>query len=338
MDVAAFDYELPPDLIAQEPHRPRDHSRLLVVRRAGGAFEHRRFFELEELLRPGDMLVLNNTRVIRARLLGRRESGGRVELLLLKPLGDGRWEALIKPGRAGRMKSRVHFDGIAEAEIISSTEYGGRLVQFSGLLPEAGLLDRIGQVPTPPYITRPVDDSADYQTVYAQHDGSAAAPTAGFHFTQQLLERLRQRGVEQRFVTLHVGLDTFRPIKSERLEEHDMHSEHFTVPVETAAAIRATRVRGGRVVAVGTTTVRALESAAQSGEVSAGCGWTRLFIRPGYVFRGFDALLTNFHLPRSTLLVLVSALAGRERILAAYREAIEMRYRFYSFGDAMLIA
>lgn len=338
MDVARFDYDLPPELIAQEPQRPRDHSRLLVVRRAGGVFEHRRFFEIGEYLRPGDMLVLNNTRVIRARLLCKRASGGKAELLLLRKLDEREWEALVRPGRAARVGGQFLIgEGAAAATIVARAASGGCVVRFEGLSPAEGLLDRFGEVPTPPYIHKKVDDSDDYQTVYAHTDGSAAAPTAGFHFTAELLNRLREQGIRQSFVTLHIGLDTFRPIKCERLDAHEMHSESYDLSPDHAAAIDATRAQGGRIIAVGTTTVRALESMVSEEGVQAGSGWTRLFIRPGYRFRAIDALLTNFHLPRSTLLVLVSALAGHERIMEAYAEAVAQRYRFYSFGDAMLI-
>lgn len=338
MDVARFAYELPPELIAQAPQRPRDHSRLLVVRRAGGAFEHRRFFEIEEYLQPGDMLVMNDTRVIRARLLCRRASGGRAEILILRKSGAEEWEGLVRPGRAARVDGRLVIgDRAAVATIVANTAAGGRLLRFTGMQPDEGLLEQHGEVPTPPYIHRKVDDSTDYQTVYAQHDGSAAAPTAGFHFTAELLSRLRDRGVRQSFVTLHIGLDTFRPIKCKNLNDHEMHAEFYNLSPEHAAEINATRALGGRIIAVGTTTVRALESAVTEGGVRAGSGWTRLFIQPGHCFRAIDALLTNFHLPRSTLLVLASALAGRQRMLDAYAEAVAERYRFYSFGDAMLI-
>ncbi|MCS6862653.1 MAG: tRNA preQ1(34) S-adenosylmethionine ribosyltransferase-isomerase QueA [Abditibacteriales bacterium] len=370
MDIALFDYNLPPELIAQEPLRERDHSRLLVLERATGAIQHRRFFEIGEFLRAGDLLVLNDTRVFRARLRGRKEpTGGKVEVLLLREVEAGLWEALVKPGRNAKVGSTLSFGeetspspssarrgergtpllgkgrlrGVVRMHVEGRTDFGGRLLRVEEAQTFREKLRTIGEVPTPPYIHRPVTDENEYQTVYAREEGSVAAPTAGFHFTTALLERLRAQGVEQAFVTLHVGIDTFRPIQEKEIERHQMHAEFYAVPAATAEAIARTRQRGGRVIAVGTTTVRTLESAGSAeaggtaGTVVAGSGWTRLFITPGYQFRVVDAMVTNFHLPRSTLLLLVSAFAGRETVLRAYEEAVRHRYRFYSFGDAMLI-
>ncbi len=353
MDITLFDYNLPTELIAQEPLRERDQSRLLVLERTTGAIQHRRFFEIGEFLRTGDLLVMNDTRVFRARLHGRKEpTGGKVEVLLLREVETGRWEALVKPGRNAKVGDTLSFgDGAVFVQVEDRTDFGGRLLRVEDARDFREKLRVIGEVPTPPYIHRPVSDESEYQTVYAREEGSAAAPTAGFHFTTALLERLRAQGVEQAFVTLHVGIDTFRPIHEKQVEQHQMHAEFYSVPAATAEAIERTRQRGGRVIAVGTTTVRTLESAAreksmgqwvngsmgQERTVAEGAGWTRLFITPGYGFRVVDAMVTNFHLPRSTLVVLVSAFAGRENILGAYSEAVQRRYRFYSFGDAMLI-
>jgi S-adenosylmethionine:tRNA ribosyltransferase-isomerase len=345
VDITLFDYNLPPELIAQEPLRERDQSRLLVLERTTGAIQHRRFFEIGEFLRTGDLLVMNDTRVFRARLRGRKEpTGGKVEVLLLREVETGLWEALVKPGRNAKVGSMLSFGGGAVlVQVEDRTNFGGRLLRVQDARDFRETLRTLGEVPTPPYIHRPVTDESEYQTVYAREEGSAAAPTAGFHFTPALLERLRAQGVEQAFVTLHVGIDTFRPIHEEQIEQHPMHAEFYSVPAATAEAMARTRQRSGRVIAVGTTTVRTLESAAreesmgQERTVAEGAGWTRLFITPGYQFRVVDAMVTNFHLPRSTLLVLVSAFAGRENILGAYNEAGQRRYRFYSFGDAMLI-
>jgi S-adenosylmethionine:tRNA ribosyltransferase-isomerase len=362
VNIALFDYNLPPELIAQQPLHERDQSRLLVLERATGAMQHRRFFEISEFLRTGDLLVLNDTRVFRARLRGRKEpTGGKVEVLLLREVEAGLWEALVKPGRNAKIGSVLSFgDGVLRVNVEERTDCGGRLLRVENVEDFRERLRRIGEVPTPPYVHCPVSDESEYQTVYAREEGSAAAPTAGFHFTTRLLEQLREQGVEQAFVTLHVGLDTFRPIHAEQIERHVMHAEFYHVPPATIAAIVRTRQRGGRVIAVGTTTVRTLESAAQdtgsglwvlgSGDSPpkahnpepttqnlAVAGWTRLFITPGFEFRVVDAMVTNFHLPRSTLLVLVSAFAGRDNVLRAYGEAVQRGYRFYSFGDAMLI-
>ncbi|HEY8414227.1 MAG TPA: tRNA preQ1(34) S-adenosylmethionine ribosyltransferase-isomerase QueA [Thermaerobacter sp.] len=343
MRVDDFDYELPPELIAQRPLPERDASRLMVVDRRTGRWQHARFRDLPRFLRPGDCLVLNDSRVVPARLYGRRPGGGRVEFLLLRPLEGGeRWLALVRPGRRLR-PGAVALCGDEDplrVEVEAVTETGERVVR---LTPPAGetveqALHRLGRVPLPPYIREELDDPERYQTVYARHEGSVAAPTAGLHFTPQLLARLEGMGVALARITLHVGLGTFRPVTAERVEDHVMHAEYYEVPPEAAEVINDARARGGRVIAVGTTVTRTLETVAdEEGRIHPGRGWTDLFIRPGYRFRAIDGLITNFHLPRSTLLMLVAALLGRERTLAAYREAVARRYRFFSFGDAMLI-
>lgn len=349
MRMADFDYELPPEAIAQEPVEPRDASRLLVLHRDQGRLEHRIFRELPQYLRAGDVLVVNESRVRPARLVGEKEgTGGVVELLLLRPDPDGVWECLARPGRRLRPGVRVVFGGgRLRAEILVSPPGGPAGVcrvrlEHQGSLDQ--VLEELGRLPLPPYIHRELADPERYQTVYARETGSAAAPTAGLHFTPELLERVRALGVQVVPVVLHVGLDTFRPVTEEEAEAHPMHREYYAIPPETAQAVNGARAQGGRVVAVGTTSVRALESAALRAEeagtgqrIWAGSGWTDLYIYPGYRFRAVDALVTNFHLPRSTLLLLVSALAGREAILEAYRVALAEGYRFYSFGDAMLI-
>jgi S-adenosylmethionine:tRNA ribosyltransferase-isomerase len=343
MNIADFDYELPPELIAQEPLPERDGSRLLVLDRKSGETSHRAFRELPYLLARGDLLVVNRSRVIPARLLGRRASGGDAEVLLVRDRGDGRWEALVRPGRHLRPGQRVTIDDDLSVMIESEAlrEDGTRQVRLLSRRRDIdGALERCGHTPLPPYIRRP-DRPADrerYQTVYACEPGSVAAPTAGLHFTAPLLARLAERGVERAEVLLHVGLGTFQPVKAPRVEDHRVGAEARVVPPETAAAVEQTRARGGRVVAVGTTTVRALESAARpDGTVAAAEGETELVIVPGHRFLAEDAILTNFHLPRSSLLLLVAAFAGREAVLKAYGEAVRERYRFYSYGDAMLI-
>jgi len=344
MDAAEFDYHLPAELIAQEPAEPRDSSRLLVLDRATGAVEDRRFFELPELLRAGDCLVANRTRVIPARLLGIAAEGGRpVELLLLRPAGERRWEALVHPGRRCRVGARVDLaGGAARARVVGETSAGARVVEIESPWPVPELLERHGLPPLPPYIARhdapKPEDRERYQTVYARDDGSVAAPTAGLHFTPELLTRIASAGVSVHYLTLHVGPGTFRPLRAERVEEHRMEAEPIDVPASTAQAVNDARREGRRVIAVGTTTTRALEWAAGADErLREGRGEADLFIRPGHRFRLVDALITNFHLPRSTLLVLVSAFAGRALVLEAYRHAVEARYRFYSYGDATLI-
>lgn len=340
LKVEAYDYVLPEELIAQQPVEPRDSSRLLVLNSRTGFIEHRIFRDIVEYLVPGDVLVVNNSRVLPARLFGVREgTGGKAEFLLLRQLKPDIWEVLVKPGRRLRPGTSVSFgEGRLRADIIDITPAGGRIVEFSytGVFDE--IIDELGQMPLPPYIKQQLDDPERYQTVYSRVKGSAAAPTAGLHFTKQLLETIQAKGVYIADITLHVGLGTFRPVKVENIEDHRMHSEYFTVSPETADLINQARDSGRRVIAVGTTSTRALESLSViDGKIQPGSGWTDIFIYPGYRFKVIDALITNFHLPKSTLLMLVSALAGRERILAAYREAVRQRYRFYSFGDAMFI-
>ncbi len=347
MRLADFDFELPPERIAQHPTPRRDASRLLVLDRASGALRHRRFSDLAELLVPGDLLVLNDTRVIRARLLGRKASGGRVELLLVEPVEPGNtggaWRCLLKASRPPAPGSSIDFGEGYSARVLERDPLGWRVqLESPGERPEQ-LLERFGQVPLPPYIRRELGGSDDadgerYQTVYARNPGAVAAPTAGLHLTRELLRRLADAGIAHTFLTLHVGPGTFRPVTAQRVEDHRMHREWYELPGEAARAVAAARSRGGRVIAVGTTVVRTLESCAvHGGRVSAGRDHCSLFIYPGFRFRVVDALITNFHLPRSTLLMLVSAFAGRERVLAAYGQAIEAGYRFYSYGDAMLI-
>jgi S-adenosylmethionine:tRNA ribosyltransferase-isomerase len=338
--LSDFDFNLPDELIAQRPVEPRDASRLFVVHRDGGAFEHRHFRDLPTYLRPGDALVVNETRVMPARLLGQREgTGGAIEVLLLKRIDRDRWETLVKPGKKARAGQRISFgDGLLVGTVMDSTEVGGRVVEFSyeGIFEH--ILDRLGKMPLPPYIHEQLDDPERYQTVFAREWGSAAAPTAGLHFTPELLERITAMGVEVHKVLLHVGLGTFRPVQVENVLEHKMHSEFYTVTPETATALNRVKQNGGRIVAVGTTSVRTLETVtAPDGTVQPGDGWTDIFIYPGYRFRAVDAMVTNFHLPKSTLLMLISAFADRDLILKAYNEAVAERYRFFSFGDAMLI-
>ena len=339
MKTSDFMYDLPQRLIAQTPLERRDGSRLLVLDKTTGKTEHRHFYDLPEYLRPGDCMVLNDSRVIPARLIGARPTGGAVEVMLLKDLGDKRWECLVRPGKKMRPGHQVVFgDGELTGEVESVSEGGNRIVRFEyeGIFLE--ILERLGRMPLPPYIKEQLADPERYQTVYSKHPGSAAAPTAGLHFTPELLDKIRAMGVDVRFVTLHVGLGTFRPVKAEDIEDHEMHSEFCTVPAETAEAVNRAKAAGGRIVAVGTTSCRTLESfTGEDGVLRADSGWTSIFIYPGYRFKCMDALVTNFHLPGSTLVMLVSALAGRENILAAYAEAVEREYRFFSFGDAMFI-
>ena len=336
-----FYFELPPELIAQDPLEDRSSSRLLLMDKETGAVSHHIFREIIDYLDPGDCLVLNDTKVIPARLLGVKEdTGAHVEVLLLKRHDDDVWESLVKPGKKCRPGARLSFgDGLLKAEVIETVEEGNRLIRFEyeGIFEE--ILDRLGEMPLPPYITHKLADKNRYQTVYARYEGSAAAPTAGLHFTEELLARIREKGVKVVFVTLHVGLGTFRPVKEENILEHHMHSEFYQVSKETAVIINATKTSGGRVICVGTTACRTLESAAdESGRVQSGSGNTEIFIYPGYQFKVLDGLITNFHLPESTLVMLVSALAGRENVLSAYGEAVREGYRFFSFGDAMFIS
>lgn len=340
MKTSDFYFDLPEELIAQTPLERRDASRLLCLDRWSGAREHRIFSELPELLHPGDCLVMNDSRVLPARLMGMRETGGVVEVLLLRDLGGGRWECLTRPGRKTRPGTRLIFgNGELEAEVLEVAEGGNRIVEFKyeGIFLE--VLERLGKMPLPPYIKVELEDGERYQTVYSKEPGSAAAPTAGLHFTKELLARIADRGVRECFVTLHVGLGTFRPVKAEDIEEHEMHSEFCIMPDETARIITETKRSGGRVVCVGTTSCRTVESFAnEDGTMDAKSAWTNIFIYPGYRFKCMDALVTNFHLPESTLIMLVSAFAGRENVLAAYNEAVREKYRFFSFGDAMFIS
>ncbi len=340
MKTSDFYFDLPEELIAQTPLERRDASRLLCLDRWSEAREHRIFSELPELLHPGDCLVMNDSRVLPARLMGMRETGGVVEVLLLRDLGGGRWECLTRPGRKTRPGTRLIFgNGELEAEVLEVAEGGNRIVEFKyeGIFLE--VLERLGKMPLPPYIKVELEDGERYQTVYSKEPGSAAAPTAGLHFTKELLARIADRGVRECFVTLHVGLGTFRPVKAEDIEEHEMHSEFCIMPEETARIITETKRSGGRVVCVGTTSCRTVESFAnEDGTMDAKSGWTNIFIYPGYRFKCMDALVTNFHLPESTLIMLVSAFAGRENVLAAYNEAVREKYRFFSFGDAMFIS
>ena len=339
MKKSDFYFDLPEELIAQTPLERRDASRLLVLNKKTGELEHRHFYDLPEYLHEGDCLVMNDSRVLPARLLGCRSSGGSVELVLLRDLGEGKWECLSRPGRKTKPGTELSFgDGELTATVLAVTEGGNRIVQFhyEGIFLE--VLERLGKMPLPPYIKAELNDAERYQTVYSREVGSAAAPTAGLHFTQELLQKLADKGVRLCYVTLHVGLGTFRPVKEEEIEDHPMHAEFCMIPEETARIVNETKKNGGRVIAVGTTSCRTLESfASADGSLSPSSGWTDIFIYPGYRFKCIDALITNFHLPESTLIMLVSALAGRETILYAYETAVKERYRFFSFGDAMLI-
>ena len=337
MEVTDFDYDLPQELIAQTPVEPRDSSRLLVMDKKTGELEHRHFFNLPEYLKPGDLLVFNDTRVIPARLHGVKTTGAHVEVFLLTRKNATDWEVLVKPGKKLQKGAQIKFSEELSCEILETTDFGGRIARFhyEGIFEE--ILDRLGETPLPPYIHEKLKDSERYQTVYNRERGSAAAPTAGLHFTRELLQKIRDMGVEEVFVTLHVGLGTFRPVNESRIEDHKMHREFYTVSQEAADAINKAKREGRRIIAVGTTSVRTLESAGASGEMKAGGNWTSIFIYPGYQFRFVDALVTNFHLPQSTLIMLVSALSSRENILHAYKTAVEQKYRFFSFGDAMFI-
>lgn len=339
MKKSDFNFFLPERLIAQTPLEKRDNSRLLLLNKENGAISHEYFYSLPEYLREGDCLVLNNSRVLPARLIGARNTGGAVELVLLRDLGEGRWECLSRPGRKTKPGTRLCFgDGQLEATVEGVAEGGNRIIKFEyeGIFLE--VLEKLGKMPLPPYIKEELKDSERYQTVYSRELGSAAAPTAGLHFTTELLQRIADKGVKICFVTLHVGLGTFRPVKEDEIENHEMHSEFCVIPEETAAIVNQTKRSGGRVIAVGTTSCRTLESFSNAdGSLEACSGWTDIFIYPGYSFKCIDALVTNFHLPESTLIMLVSALAGRENVLKAYNTAVEMEYRFFSFGDAMFI-
>ena len=340
MKTSDFYFDLPQELIAQDPLEDRSSSRLMVLDRKTGEIEHHIFKEVIDYLNPGDCLVVNNTKVIPARLFGSKEgTEAKIEILLLKRKENDVWETLVKPGKKAKPGTRISFgDGLLTGEVIDVVEEGNRLIKFTydGIFEE--ILDQLGQMPLPPYITHQLKDKNRYQTVYAKHDGSAAAPTAGLHFTPELLEEIKAKGVNIAHVTLHVGLGTFRPVKVEDVTNHHMHSEFYIVEEDQAKLINETKQRGGKIVSVGTTSCRTLESATDDqGVLHAGSGWTDIFIYPGYQFKMIDRLITNFHLPESTLLMLVSALAGKDNIMAAYEEAVKERYRFFSFGDAMMI-
>lgn len=339
MKKSDFYFDLPEELIAQTPIEQRDHARLLHLDKKTGTLEHRHFYEITDYLHPGDCLVLNDSRVLPARLIGTRPSGGSVELVLLRDLGDGNWECLSRPGRKTRPGAELNFgNGELKATVLDVIEGGNRIIHFryEGIFLE--VLERLGKMPLPPYIKEELQDAERYQTVYSRELGSAAAPTAGLHFTKELLRRVEEQGVKVCYVTLHVGLGTFRPVKEEDIEDHPMHAEFCMVPEDTARIVTETKRNGGKIVAVGTTSCRTLESfSASDGSLQACSGWTDIFIYPGYTFKCIDSLITNFHLPESTLIMLVSALAGRENILNAYQEAIRERYKFFSFGDAMYI-
>lgn len=340
MDVKDFDYDLPEELIAQDPLEDRSSSRLMVLDKKTGEVSHHVFKEIVKYLRPGDCLVLNNTKVIPARLFGVKEGTmAKIEILLLKRRQNDVWETLVKPGKKAKPGTKIIFgDGLLTGEVIDVVDDGNRLIQFSyeGIFEE--ILDKLGQMPLPPYITHQLKDKNRYQTVYAKYDGSAAAPTAGLHFTKELLQQVKDKGVDIAEVTLHVGLGTFRPVKVDNVLDHHMHSEFYMVSQEAADKINNAKKNGGRIISVGTTSTRTLEAASdENGMLKESSGWTDIFIYPGYSFKVIDCLITNFHLPQSTLVMLVSALAGREHVLNAYKEAVEERYRFFSFGDAMFI-
>ena len=339
MLLSEFDYDLPEELIAQTPCEPRNHSRLMVLDRQQQTVQHQHFYDLKNFLVPGDTLIFNDTRVMPARLIGHRDkTGGKVEVFLLRRINGNEWETLVKPGKKAQPGNVICFGDELSCEVLSHTDFGGRIVRFSydGIFEE--ILDRLGETPLPPYIHEKLADKERYQTVYSKEQGSAAAPTAGLHFTKAMMQEIEAMGVNLGFVTLHVGLGTFRPVSVDKIEDHAMHKEYYSVPAETVELIASTKARGGRVIAVGTTSIRTLESAAKAkGLIEAGSGWTEIFIYPGYEFKIVDAMITNFHLPKSTLLMLISAFAGKEFVLSAYRQAVEEKYRFFSFGDAMLL-
>lgn len=340
MQLEDFNFDLPQELIAQHPSEKRDECRLLLVDKQKGDLEHKVFKDIIDYLNPGDCLVLNDTRVIPARLIGKKEdSGGKIEFLLLKRIDKYTWETLVKPGKKARVGARFDFgDGLLKAEVKALGEEGNRIVkfEFDGIFEE--ILDKLGQMPLPPYITEELEDKEQYQTVYSKNEGSAAAPTAGLHFTEELLGSIRAKGVKTVFLTLHVGLGTFRPVKVENIEEHHMHSEYYILSKESADIINSTKESGGRIISVGTTSTRTLETIGdENGRVREASGWTDIFIYPGYKYRVIDGLITNFHLPESTLIMLVSALSSRDIIMNAYKIAVKERYRFFSFGDAMFI-
>ncbi|TCT15350.1 S-adenosylmethionine:tRNA ribosyltransferase-isomerase [Natranaerovirga pectinivora] len=340
MKVEDFNFELPEELIAQDPIKERTDSRLLVLNKKTGKVDHKIFKDIIECLNPNDCLVLNNTKVIPARLIGIREkTGAKIEFLLLNRQENDQWEVMVKPGKKVVIGERIIFgEGLLIANILEKLENGNRIIQFEykGIFEQ--ILDELGEMPLPPYISHQLEDKDRYQTVYAKHAGSAAAPTAGLHFTNELLEKIKGKGVEIAYITLHVGIGTFRPVKVDNIEEHDMHSEFYWITEEEASKINNAKAKGGRVIAVGTTSCRTLETVANdNGTINESKGWTDIFIYPGYKYKMVDALITNFHLPESTLIMLVSALAGKENVMGAYQVAIENKYRFYSFGDAMMI-
>ncbi|MBR7553401.1 tRNA preQ1(34) S-adenosylmethionine ribosyltransferase-isomerase QueA [Allobacillus sp. GCM10007491] len=341
MDINEFDFDLPEELIAQTPLEDRSASRLLTIDRGKDQFHHQQFTDIIDYLNPGDCLVLNNTKVLPARLMGyKADTYGKVELLLLHQVNGDDWEVLVKPAKKVKTGTWIHFgDGILKAECLEEKEHGGRLVRFhyEGIFME--ILDQLGEMPLPPYIKEQLEDQDRYQTVYAKEVGSAAAPTAGLHFTEDLLERIEQKGVHIAYVTLHVGLGTFRPVQTDNIEKHEMHAEFYRLDEQTASTLNDIKAKGNRVIAVGTTSIRTLETIARDtgGMFEARSGWTDIFIYPPYTFQAIDAMITNFHLPKSTLIMLVSAFAGQERTLKAYKEAVEKSYRFFSFGDAMFI-
>ena len=338
MKLENFNYDLPTNLIAQEPAEPRDSCRLMLVDKKTGEWEHQSFRDILNEIRAGDVLVFNNTKVIPARLYGQRKgTGGKVEMLLLSPKGNDNWEVLVKPGKKALPGTEIVFNEHMSCQIVDKTDFGGRIAHFKYNGEFDSILDQIGEMPIPPYIHKKLEDKNKYQTIYAKYKGSAAAPTAGLHFTEELLEEIKNRGAGVYFVTLHVGLGTFRPVAKENIEEHDMHSEYYTLDEDTAKIINKTKENGGRVFSVGTTSVRTLESAGQTGTLVAGGGWTQLYIYPGYEWNIVDAIVTNFHLPESTLIMMMAAFAGTNHILSAYKEAVNQKYRFFSFGDAMFL-
>jgi S-adenosylmethionine:tRNA ribosyltransferase-isomerase len=339
MLLSDFDYDLPEELIAQTPCEPRNASRLMVLDKEAQTIQHQHFYELKDFLVPGDTLIFNDTRVMPARLIGHREkTGGKVEVFLLRRIDGDMWETLVKPGKKAQENNIISFGDELTCEIMSHTDFGGRVVKFTynGIFEE--ILDRLGETPLPPYIHEKLADKERYQTVYSKEEGSAAAPTAGLHFTKEMLQELKDKGINLGFITLHVGLGTFRPVNVEKIEEHVMHKEYYCISDETAKLIRDTKASGNRVIAVGTTSIRTLESAADKKDhIEGKSGWTDIFIYPGYEFKIVDAIITNFHLPKSTLIMLISAFSGREFVLKAYKKAVEEKYRFFSFGDAMLL-
>ncbi|MGP1443582.1 MAG: tRNA preQ1(34) S-adenosylmethionine ribosyltransferase-isomerase QueA [Dialister pneumosintes] len=338
MKLENFNYDLPTNLIAQEPAEPRDSCRLMLVDKKTGEWEHQSFRDILNEIRAGDVLVFNNTKVIPARLYGQRKgTGGKVEMLLLSPKGNDNWEVLVKPGKKALPGTKIVFNEHMSCQIVDKTDFGGRIAHFKYNGEFDSILDQIGEMPIPPYIHKKLEDKNKYQTIYAKYKGSAAAPTAGLHFTEELLEEIKNRGAGVYFVTLHVGLGTFRPVAKENIEEHEMHKEWYDVPQITADAVNRAKTEGRRIIAVGTTSVRTLESAGQTGTLVAGGGWTQLYIYPGYEWNIVDAIVTNFHLPESTLIMMMAAFAGTNHILSAYKEAVNQKYRFFSFGDAMFL-